>query len=110
MRPLATPMPACALVLKPPLPLSSLPPAAVVDDELAVVVAVAVVDVDPGVVEVAVEDWAADGMGVHDTGATAEKISLVGEPLQPASPQHCHSFALKSHWIQVSVSSAEQEA
>lgn len=37
------------------------------------------------------------GIEIQLDGATAEKVSEVGDPMHPSSPQHCHSCSVSFH-------------
>jgi hypothetical protein len=52
------------------------------------------------------EDCGVVFTGDHDALATAEKVSVGGEPLHPESPQHSHARVFWFHWIHVSASLA----
>jgi hypothetical protein len=52
------------------------------------------------------EDCGAVFTGDHDALATAEKVSVGGEPLHPEFPQHSHAKVFWFHWIHVSASPA----
>ena len=108
-RPHATPMPACAPVLRvvPPLITDT-------SSGWGLLVLGEVFEVVDEVMDVSlsevVDDCGAVLTGDHDARAMAEKVSDGEEPLHPASPQHSQTSVLEFHWIHVAPSLAGRHA